>query len=195
MKFSNEQRLMRGITLAELLVATTVAALLALAVAAILNISLKYWKTIDAKAEVQLNAMLGIEAMKNEMNSSNIGSFTVNAASFPKAVGFQSAFYNNQFYKNADGAPSWQTYVVYYLAANSTDLVRREIYSSGPIAPLTPAALTAYCTGAGNVKAMDVTAFNATLGANYIELYLKTQLDYGGKENSTNITTRVYPRN
>lgn len=184
-----------GFTLIEMLVAMVIALLISTFVASTLILSLKYWKVIDIKSEVQLNSMVGIENLKNEIASSNIGSFTVNMASFPKAISFQSAFYNNSFRTNAGGTPSWQTYIIYYLAANSTNLLRREIYSPGPISPLLPAALTGYCNGTGTLKAFDVNDFAATIGSNYVDISIKTRLDYANKENSTNLSSRIYPRN
>ncbi|MFH1453286.1 MAG: type II secretion system protein [Armatimonadota bacterium] len=184
----------KGMTLIELLVAAAITVLITSFIATTLIISLKYWKIIDLKSEVQLNAMVGIEGLKQDISSSNIGSFTVNS-SYPKAVSFQSALYNGQFYANADGTPAWQTYIIYYLAANTTDLRKREIYSPGAIAPLSQPALVSYCDGTGVLKAIDVNDFSAALGSDYVDILIKTRMDYKGSENSTSLTMRVYPKN
>lgn len=182
-------------TLIEMLTSSAVGLLIAALVASTLILSLRYWKLIDIKSEVQLNSMIGIESIKNEALYSNIGSFTVNMNNYPKAVSFQSAYYNNFFHTTSDGAPSWQTYVIYYVLSGSTDLVRKEIYSPGPLAALSPEALISYCTSGGAVKALDINDFSASIGSNYVNISIKTRLDYANKENSTNITSRIYPRN
>lgn len=185
----------KGMTLIELLVASAIALLLMGVVASTLIMSLKYWRLIDVKAEAQLNAMLAIDQIRTEISSSNINSVAVNAG-FPKALSFQSANYNNKFYTDAQGAPSWMTYVIYYVAENSTNLVRREIYSPGPVSALPAPTLISYCNGTGALKAVDISEFSPSVSVpgNYVNIYIKTRVDHP-RENSTNLTARIYPRN
>ncbi|MDQ7825258.1 MAG: prepilin-type N-terminal cleavage/methylation domain-containing protein [Candidatus Eremiobacteraeota bacterium] len=62
------------------------------------------------------------------------------------------------------GAPVWKKFVVYYLKAGTTNLMRREVYGTFTAA-LTADELTAQCNGTGKLVASDVLSLSIATDA------------------------------
>lgn len=195
LKFSGKRH--SGVTLIELIVATFIALIVTTIVYASFSLTRDYWKTIDAKIEVQLNCLQALEKIKEDSAVSNIGSFTVANTGNLKAVSFQTPLDSAGIFQtdSNDGTPLWQQYIIYYWQTSTTDLRRRIV--SGPLAvqPLSQGQLQGYCDGTGNIVSFDVLNFSTSILSNRIEFTLANQLAYAGRNNSIQLATRVYQEN
>ncbi|MBI2252220.1 MAG: prepilin-type N-terminal cleavage/methylation domain-containing protein [Armatimonadetes bacterium] len=186
---------MKAFTLIEVLVASFIALLLSGIIYAILALTLNYWKVLDTKNEVQLNALVGINKMREEMTYSSIYSFTENSASFPKAVSFQIPYYQNNFQTDLNGNAQYIYYVIYYLLSKNSSLIRRAVYQPGPVSPLTSAQLINYCDGTGDQKAFYIDDFNINIAPPLVKLTLASKNLYSNKINNMEIYAEIYPKN
>lgn len=191
----------KGITLIEVMVASFIAAILTTIIYASFKFSQDYyWKTIDAKIEIQLNCIQALERIKADVLSSNISSFTTVDNSTLKAVSFQTPIDSNGIFQtdSATGVPFWQQYIIYYWTTSTTDLRRIAAdvpHPSTAVAPLTPGRLTAYCDGTGGIMALDVSGFSVSVVGNYINFSLTNSLTYAGRNNQVQMSIKVYPVN
>lgn len=184
----------RGYTLIEVVVAGAVTVFLVFIFFDIVILARKYLTIIDVKAEVQVNVKLGMDKVLMEAENSKFTTFTINN-NLPKAVSFLSAYDSDGIYRtDSYGRPVWQKYVVFYLTANSSNLLRKEIDSPGATSALTQSELISYCDGGGTVAAFDVSDFQLELDNTLkkVSIRLDTDKIYAGRENTSYLVGNLF---
>jgi len=122
------------------------------------------YQASTARAGGRQGLNLALAGISREMMDSSVDTVTNNSSSLPPAISFLSAF-NSQgtFVTNpSDGSCVWQKYVIYYIPAGTTTLLRRDIYGSFT-GPLSSAQLQSYCNGQGKRVISSITSLGLTL--------------------------------
>jgi hypothetical protein len=196
---------MRGLTLAELIVASFLSLIVMSLVFALFVPAKLSTITGDNKAEVNMNAHRSITRLSHELRASSPSSITyVNPRSpnEPAAISFMTAYNRDGlFVTGSSGKPLWQGYVIYYLPAGGNKILRKTVDVSPPTASpsrLTLPELLALCDGNGMPAAFDAYTFRIEpQGAytNYVDISVGARLTYSNRENSLMTEARIFPRN
>lgn len=145
-------------TLAEVLVASALLLVVQGIAYLLLVLSNRSWSVVATRADVAINAQVGVAAMRRELQDTTASSVTVGT----NAVAFLSALDDGGvFQTDADGQPLWQAFVVYYVDPNNSAL-RRSRITPASATPLSQAQVAALCDGRGTVIAYDVAALCLT---------------------------------
>jgi len=139
-----------GLTLVELLVTLLIITILSGVVIWMLLAGKSSW--LASEGRVALRQEIQVTAIKitKELQDSNIELITSNTSGSVKAFSFPSAFNEaGNFVSDPSGFLVWQKYVIYYIPAGTTSLVRREVTGRDFNTPLTIDELMSYSDGKG----------------------------------------------
>lgn len=147
----------RGMTLIEVLVTLALLAILTGLVAVMLLRAKTNWQASTARAAARQDLQEISWRIAREVQGSSRSFLTDGGPSGLQAFSFVSAAGpGGRFMTSEEGAPAWQSHVVYYLVPGTTRLLRKEIprnFTASPtlLRALTPAELAAACDGQGRL--------------------------------------------
>lgn len=189
------RRLIKGVTLVELLIIMFIMVLLTSSIFWMPILGKKTWQASIARAANRQDMHLISAKIQLDLGNSNVYTITTAGSAFS----FLSAFdASGNFTTDASfGAPVWQKCVIYYIPGGTTKLLRREVYGAFTSA-ITPAQLTSYCDGQGSTISDSVSAlsFIPDLGKSSAALALTLQnVNIHGKIDSQYMQTTIFIRN
>lgn len=159
----------RGMTLVEVLVTTGILMTLSGVFFVMLLKGKTAWQASAAHAATRQDLQEVSWRISRELQGSNGTYLTDGGPSGLRAFSFVSARNRSgTFVTDDQGAPTWQEHVVYFVAPNSTRLLRKGIprnfaASPGLLRALTLAELQAACDGEGQLVASSVKTFRVSL--------------------------------
>lgn len=197
------ERRRRGLSLLEMLITMAIIAFVATAAFGILLAGKRAWQANVGRTEVRQALQVASWRIDTDLRNTGAGYVTNNTASTPAAFSFPSALDSRgRFTTEADGVPDWQTFVIYYVPAGTTRLLRREA-AAIPVDPdvdpaLTAAQLTGYCDGTGRLVASGVRTFSLAVDTDkataVLTLVLEARNQNGGTERQARTST-IFMRN
>lgn len=156
----------RAMTLIEVMVTVSLLVVVTGAMMYLLTIVKGRWVSGASRASVRQDMQTTLWQMATEIRNTEAALVTVNSQASPAAFCFPSAYdAQNNFITDPAGGMTWQKFVIYYIPAGTTRLLRKEVYSlpATPPIQLTEAAMLGYCDGTGSLVAGDVGAMTATI--------------------------------
>jgi prepilin-type N-terminal cleavage/methylation domain-containing protein len=187
-------RISRGMTLVELLISMTIITLL---------MGSFMWMLLAGKAAYQSSAthsrtrqelQVAFHRTVQELRESNYNTITL----VPAGFSFLSARdRSGDFVTDNVGAPVWQKYVLYYIPANTTKLMRKEVYGSYTDA-LSQSAFSSYADDSGFVISSAISRGTYLLDPSRKTCTLTMELSRTndhGKTDQQAVTALIYPKN
>ena len=190
-------------TLVEVLVTSSLLLFFATGAVLVMISGQRSWLATRGQADAFQAAQVALARLSRELQFSNSNFLTDNTALTPPAFSFPSAFdTQGRFTTTAEGYPSWQKYVVYYLPQGSSRLLRKELFTV-PTDPtidpiLSQANLTAACDGKGTLIASGVTSLGLAPSTTTAEVVLTLGLQVtnpNGRADRLTWTVSILPRN
>jgi prepilin-type N-terminal cleavage/methylation domain-containing protein len=150
----------RGMTLMELLVTMLIVVMIASALFWMLASAKTMFQSSTGRGSNRQDLQVAAWRVAHDLRAGNVNLLTVTGPGAVNAFGFLSAFdVNGTFVTDTTGSPVWQKYIIYYIPAGTTKLLRKEVYGNFT-QPLTPQQLLSYCTGDGRLLASSITVLS-----------------------------------
>ncbi|MDQ7826187.1 MAG: hypothetical protein RDV48_25515 [Candidatus Eremiobacteraeota bacterium] len=194
----------RGLTLVELLI-TFVMLLFLVGVMTLMTVRSKtVFQGAAAHSAARQDLQTVLMKIAQEVKSTHKALITDGSAIGKGAFSFMAATDSNgRFITAAGGSLVWQKYVIYYIPAGTTTLLRREVYRdfTDPATniPLTASELATLCNGTGTTvmktaqKVSLTPDSNATMSAAILHLQTETVNQHGKRDTqSADLTVLLY---
>jgi hypothetical protein len=149
-----------------------------------------------ARSAARQDLQVACRKISQDLRTGNLALVTNSTAGSPPAFSVLSARdrFGSFITSTADGTPSWQKYVIYYIPTGTTSLLRKEVY--GIFSGALPASqLAAYCDGSGTTisKSMTVLRLTPEASSKAMRLYLEARsTNRHGKSDAQSLETIIY---
>lgn len=123
-----------GTTLVEVLVYMALMGIVFAGIYGVFIASLRYYRTAEATARLQQNALIALSSITSDMSETKSSSISVNPSS-PQGISFASPKKIPDGTYNIDtstGEIYFQKWICYYLDENTGDLIRKEVEINNP---------------------------------------------------------------
>jgi len=153
-----------GLTLVELLVTLLIITILSGVIIWMLLAGKTAWLASEGRVALRQEMQVVVIKITEELQDSNIELITSDTSGSIKAFSVPSAFDDEgNFVSDTSGFPVWQKYVIYYIPAGTTSLVRREVRGRDFDTPLTTDELLSYSDGSGSKISSSVENLSLTI--------------------------------
>ncbi|MBI3928645.1 MAG: prepilin-type N-terminal cleavage/methylation domain-containing protein [Armatimonadetes bacterium] len=191
----SDRRACQGLTLVEMMIVLTLLALLAAGLFTFLLGGKRIWQSSLTGSAGRESLQVAARDIALQLRDSSAGTLAISPTG--AAFSFLSARdRSGRFVTTSTGTPTWQKYVVYYIPAGTTRLVRKEIYGSHTRAMTAGELAAATADGSGRTLAFAVTGMRLTANgpASVLALDWESRNQQGGIE-SQSLWTSIFIRN
>ena len=151
---------LKAMSLIELLITLLIITLLTGIIIWLFLAGKKVWLASEVRVSLRQEMQIVTHRITRELQDSNLKLLTSVDNGSLKAFSFPSAFDDNgKFVTDSRGYPVWQKYLIYYLADDSTVLLKKTVKDKDFEEGLAEDELISYCDGTGVKAASSVEDF------------------------------------